>query len=336
MADVLSIQDTVYAGEAETGFFLTRPVVEMDTFQKGCINVKDGIRKQHTIDRLEVSNFIQDRQAVPTSAGSIVIDYKQLIPNYFNIYMEFNPNSFTQNWFAIELQEALLNRGLPPTAENFILYQLLKRTNQYTEYAIWQSRLAYNPNLASPQTVPAALTAATLNNNFYYFDGLIEKALQDVNTITIAGAVALTYTNIRAQFEAAIEAVPQALLNKYGKMGLRFLVSYKDQLKYSRALREDTFKNENTTESSVEKWAGYDVTPLAGLPENVFFLCLANPDPQSGNAWMGINSKEDAKVELRPLQNNAELWFVKGMMSADVNWAFTDQLVMYNGAGLTA
>jgi hypothetical protein len=49
-----------------------------------------------------------------------------------------------------------------------------------------------------------------------------------------------------------------------------------------------------------------------------------------------MNSKEDAKVELRPLQNNAELWFVKGMMTADVNWGFTDQLVMYNGAGLTS
>lgn len=336
MADVITLNDTVYAGEAETGFFLTRPVVEMDTFTKNCLNVKDGIRKQHTIDRLEVSNFIQDRQATPTSQGSIVIDYKQLIPNYFNIYMEFNPNTFTQNWFAIELQEALLNRGLPPTAENFILYQLMKRTNQYMEYAVWQSKLAYNPASTSPQTVPAALTAATLNNNFYYFDGLSEKALLDTNTIQFPSAVALTASNIRTQFDAAIQLIPQALLNKYGQMGLRILVSYKDQLKYSQALREDTFKNENTTEASIQKWSGYEVTPLAGLPENVFFMCLANPDPKSGNAWLGINSKEDAKVELRPLQNNSELWFVKGMMTADVNWAFTDQLLMYNGAGLTA
>lgn len=336
MAESILIQDTIYAGEAETGFFLTRPIVEMDTYQKKCINVKDGIRKQHTIDRLEVSNFIQDRQATPTSQGSIVIDYKQLIPNYFNIYIEFNPNVFTQNWFAIELQEALLNRGLPPTAENFILYQLLKRTNQYTEYAIWQSRLNYNPNATSPETVPAALTAATLNNNFYYFDGLIEKALADANTLQVTSPVALTSSNIRAKFEDGIELIPQAILNKYGIMGLRILVSYKDQLKYSKALREDTFKNENTTESSIQKWSGYEVTPLAGLPENVFFMCLANPDPQSGNPWMGINSKEDAKVELRPVSNPSELWYIKGMMSADVNWAFTDQLVMYNGAGLVA
>ena len=79
MPEALVIEDTTYAGEAAS-FLLTRPVVEMDTYQKGCISLIDGIKKQHTIDRLEVSNFIQDPAATPTSQGSIVIDYKQLIP----------------------------------------------------------------------------------------------------------------------------------------------------------------------------------------------------------------------------------------------------------------
>jgi len=327
MADALSITDTTYAGEAAE-FFLLRPVVEMDTYEKGCISLIDGIKKQFTIDRLEVSNFIQDPSATPTSAGSILIDKKQLIPNRFDLYMEFNPHDFETNWFAVELQALLLDRQLPATAQNFLLLQLMKRVNQYYEYAVWQSRLAYNPN-GGNETQPAALATATDNSNFYYFDGLIKKAIDDVNTV-VAGTTALTYLNIRSAFDTAIQSVPVALLGKYGPMGVRFLVSNADWLKYNQALREDTFKNQNTTEKSQDMWNGYDVVRLAGLPENTFFACLANPNPQVGQAFIGVNEFDD-KQNLRLAQTVAysDLWFIRAMQKVDVNWGFTDQVVMW-------
>lgn len=331
MAEALSVQETVYAGEAAS-FFLLRPVVEMDTYEKGCISLIDGIKKQHTIDRMEVSNFIQDPAATPTSQGSIVVDYKQLIPNRFDLYMEFNPHDFEVSFFAPELQKLLLDRALPPTASNFLLLQLMRRVNQYYEYSIWNQRLAYNPSTGS-QTVPAWLTATTKNTNFYYFDGLIEKALLDANTIVVPGAVALTFANIRGFFETAIELVPQAMLAKYGKMGLRILVSNVDWLKYNRALREDTFKNQDTTEASQDKWNGYDVVRCSGLPENTFFMCLANPNPQSGNAFVGTNEFTDKdNLKMAPILAFSDNWGIRAEQKVDVQWGFTDQLVMFTTA----
>lgn len=328
MAEALDVQETVYAGEAAS-FFLLRPVVEMDSYEKGCISLIDGIKKQHTIDRMEVSNFIQDPAATPTSQGSIVVDYKQLVPKRFDLYMEFNPHDFETSFFAPELQKLLLDRSLPPTASNFLLLQLLRRINQYYEYSLWQQRLAYNPTTGS-QTVPATLVAATLNNNFYYFDGLIKKALDDANTIQVPSPVALTYLNIRAMFEVAIELVPPALLAKYGKMGLRYLVSNTDWLKYNRALREDTFKNQDTTEASQDKWNGYDVVRCAGIPENTFFVCIANPNPQSGNLFIGTNEFDDkSNLKMSQLQANSDLWFVRAEQKVDTQIGFTDQLVIY-------
>lgn len=327
MAEALNVQEAVYAGEAAE-FFLLRPVVEMDTYEKGCISLIDGIKKQHTIDRLEVSNFIQDPAATPTSQGSILVDYKQLVPQRFDLYMEFNPHDFEVSFFAPELQKLLLDRQLPPTAQNFLILQLMRRVNQYYEYSIWQQRLAYAPG--GSETTPPALISATNNSNFYYFDGLIKKALDDANTIQVPSPVALTALNIRSKFEQAIELVPQALLAKYGAMGLRVLVSNVDWLKYNEALRTDAFKNQNTTEASQDKWNGYDVVRCAGIPENTFFMCLANPNPQSGNAFIGVNEFTD-KDNLKIAQTVAasDLWFVRGIQKVDVNWGFTDQLVMY-------
>lgn len=335
MPEALSVQETVYAGEAAS-FFLLRPVVEMDTYEKGCIAIQDGIKKQHTLDRMEVSNFIQDAAATPTSQGSIVVDYKQLIPQRFDLYMEFNPHDFEVSFFAPELQKLLLDRALPPTASNFLLLQLMRRVNQYYEYGIWQMATKYNPNGAAVAT-PANLTTQTKNNNFYYFDGLIEKALADANTIQVANAVALTFANIRAQFEAAIESVPLAYLGKYGAGGLKILVSYVDWLKYNRALREDAFKNQDTTGESQDKWNGYEVVRLAGIPENCFFMCVANPNPQSSNAFVGLNEFTDKdNLKMAPILNFSDLWAVRAEQKVDVNWGWNDQLVMYNGGGLVA
>ncbi len=328
MPEALSVTEQVYAGEAAS-FFLLRPVVEMDTYEKGCISLIDGIKKQHTIDRMEVSNFIQDPAATPQSQGSILVDYKQLVPARFDLYMEFNPHDFEVSFFAPELQKLLLDRALPPTANNFLLLQLMRKVNQYYEYAVWQSRLAYNPN-GGTQTVPSALTAATNNSNFYYFDGLLEKALLDANTIQVLNPVTLTSMNIRAEFERAIEVVPVALLGKYGRMGLRVLVSYQDWLIYNQALREDAFKNQDSTEASQDRWNGYDVVRLAGLPKGTFIMCLANLNPQSGNAFVGTNEFTDKdNLKMAPTLPFSDLWGIRAEQKVDVQWGFTDQLVIY-------
>lgn len=327
MAQALDIQDETYAGEAAS-FLLLRQVESMDTYEKSCVTLVDTIKKKHTIDRLEISNYIQDSSPTPVSQGNVVIDYRYLQPEDYQVYFEFNPRLFEQNWFAVELPDPLLMRPLPATVQSYMMLHLMKKMNVYNEYAIWGSRKAYNPNGGS-ETQPAYLTDRTGAENFYYFDGLIKKAIDDPNTILVPNAVALTALNIRTAFQNALNLVPPALLERYGLTGLRFLVPKKDKLKYSQSLREDTFKNNNTTESSQDKWDGYDVASLSGLPENTFLLVIANPDPLAGNLFVGVNSKEDSKVQLQNLQNNSSMWFVRALQKMDVNIGFTDQLVLY-------
>lgn len=325
MAEALNIQDTTWSGPAAS-YMITRAVVGADTIEKGVIYVEDGIKKKKTIPRIEVSNFMQRRSATPTSQGTVAVDGRVLEPQDLMLYYEFNPRDFETHFYAEQLQPKLLGRELPVTAENFMVMQTMKRLNEFFENAIHRGRKEYDTqgSAVDPTSKGDVAGAAA----YFYFDGLIKKALDAGDVIPVGTPVALTYSNIRDKFQAALNLVPKALLYKYGKGGLKFIVSYADQLKYEQALRQDAYKNQDTTESGINRYSGYDVVPVAGLPEDTFYVCIAKPDIDS-NLWLGINSTEDNQLQLMRLQNNSEMFFVKGLFKMDTQIGFADQLVIY-------
>ena len=325
MAEALNIQDTTWSGNAAS-YMITRAVVGADTIEKGVIYVEDGIRKKKTIPRIEVSNFMQRRSATPTSQGTVAVDGRVLEPQDLMLYYEFNPRDFETHFYAEQLQPKLLGRELPVTAENFMVMQTMKRLNEFFENAIHRGRKEYDTQGAAVDPTSKGDVAGAAA--YFYFDGIIKKALDAGDAIPVPTPVALTYSNIRDKFQAALNLVPKALLYRYGKAGLKFVVSYADQLKYEQALRQDLYKNQDTTESGINRYSGYDVVPVAGLPEDTFYVCIAKPDIDS-NLWLGINSTEDNQLQLMRLQNNSEMFFVKGLFKMDTQIGFADQLVIY-------
>jgi len=330
MPEALNIQDTTWSGPAAS-YMITRAVVGADTIEKGCIYVEDGIRKKKTIPRIEVSDFMQKRAATPTSKGSVTVDGRVLTPQDLMLYYEFNPRDYEAHFYAEQLQPKLLGRELPVTAENFMMMQTMKRLNEFFENAIHRSRIDFDTDGAAvdPTTVGEVAGAA----EYFYFDGLIKKLIDAASdptypTITVGTPVALTASNIRDKFAAALALVPKALLGKFGKGGLKFCVSYADFQKYAEALRTDAYKNIRSDEKAYSQFRGYEIETLAGLPENTFYLAICKPDIDS-NTWLGINSTEDNQLQLQRLQNNSELFFVKGLFKMDTQIGFPDQFVLY-------
>lgn len=328
--EALVINDTTYAGEVAS-YMITRAVVEADTINKGCIMVEDGIKKTKTIPRLEVTNIFQKRAATPISQGAVTVDAAVLAPADLMLYFEFNPRDFEAHWYAAQMNTKLLDAQLPPTIENFMMMQTMKRVGEFFENAIWRSRTQYDPEGSNVD--PTTKGALATDASYIYFDGLIKKALANASTIQVGSPVALTggaAGNITAKFQAAYALVPPALLFKYGTGGLKYLVSYADQQKYENTLQlNTTFKNQDTTEKGINKYNGYEVVPLAGIPENTFFVAIAKPD-QDSNLWLGLNSVQDNDLQMQKLQPNSELYFLKGLFKADTQIGFADQLVMYS------
>jgi hypothetical protein len=323
---------------------ITRAVVGADTIEKGCIYVEDGIRKKKTIPRIEVSNFMQKRTATPQSQGSVDVDGRVLTPQDLMLYYEFNPRDYEQHFYAEQLQPKLLGRELPVTAENFMMMQTMKRLNEFFENAIWRSRLDYDADGAAvdPTTKGDSASASA----YFYFDGLIKKALDGVSASTyptisisnpktlVAGTAGSGEENVGDAFQRcyaalATNANTKALLFKYGEGGLKFHVSYATQQVYEAWLTTTaTYKNNDYTEKGINRFKGYEIKPLAGMPDNTIVLCISKPDIDS-NLWLGINSTEDNQLQLMRLQNNSELFFVKGLFKMDTQIGFTDQLVIY-------
>jgi hypothetical protein len=347
MSEALNITDTSWSGPAAS-YMITRAVVAADTIQKGCIYVEDGIRKKKTIPRIEVSNFMQKRAATPVSKGNVDVDGRVLTPADLMLYYEFNPRDYEQHFYAEQLQPKLLGRELPVNAENFMMMQTMKRLNEFFENAIWRSRVQYDPtgDAVTPSSKGEAASGSPMYDSdglpaLFYFDGLIKKALDAASDPTnptivvsspqtlVAGTAGSGEENIGAAFLRCLNSVPKALLFKYGAAGLKFHVSYGTKLIFEEWLTTTaTFKNNNFTEQGQNLYKGYTVAPLAGMPDNTIVVCISKPDVDS-NLWLGINSTEDNQLQLQRLQNNSELFFVKGLFKMDTQIGFADQLVVY-------
>jgi hypothetical protein len=313
---------------------ITRAVVGADTIQKGCVYVQDNIKKSHTIPRLEVTNFIQRRKATPTSYGTVTVDAKVLTPLDLMLYFEFNPRDFEAHWYAEQQSPSLLARQLPQTIEAFMMMQTMLRLNEFFEFAIWRSRIQYAPDGSAVD--PTTKGAAAGDSIYFYFDGLIKRLLDDNTTILVSTPATLVsgtagggQENIGDALNRCLKLVPKALLFRYGKMGLKFMVSYATKLVYEEFLTvTNTYKNNDTTERSVDRYKGYEFVPLAGIPDNTIVVCIAAPDISS-NLWVGINSVTDNQLQLAKLQANSELYFVKGLFKMDTQSGFPDQVVLY-------
>lgn len=330
--DSFNITDTTWSGPALDAM-VTRAVIEVDTILNGCAYILDDVRKQIRIPRVEVSGLLQPYSPSPVGNGNTTVDAVLLAPQKYMLYQEFLPADFETHYFAENFTEDRLNdRSVPPPAEDYIAIQYMKRLNEAFENQYWQSEIQFNP--AGANVAPTTVGYANNNqqtNGYYFFDGWIKKALLDA-TVQFYTYSAWDYTTIRTRMTGLKTTIvnnvlSKALAYKYGPMGLRYLVSYADQQVYEEALRQDTYKNIDSTERANNVYKGHDIVPLGGMPANTMYLVMARPDLY-GNLLVGINSKEDAKLEIRKKNASEDWWFIKGQFKVDVNHAFGDQMAV--------
>jgi len=95
----LVITDTTYSGTFASYFWL--PVTfTMDSIRKGVLYIQDGIKKSHTIGKIDFSSPLQPRAATPTSQGAFTVTGNVLTPQDIMVYTEFNPRDYEAHWLA--------------------------------------------------------------------------------------------------------------------------------------------------------------------------------------------------------------------------------------------
>jgi len=328
--DTLVINDTSYAGTVAP-YFVLPALFNFDTVVKKTVYMKDGIKKEHTIPTMDFSGPLQPRVAMPTqSGGNLTIDGRKLIPADMMAYQEMNPRNFEVHWDSENLSQTLLTRQLPATAENYIMLMLLGRSFEQFEIMLWQGSTQYQNNANVPQ-----FDAGGAPNPYFqiqFIDGFIKRFLSDSSVNAIASPVALTSSNIGDKLEllyASVTANNKGLLsNDPTRTKMKFLVSYATAQLYEQFLTVQTYKNNDTTERGLNKYKGWEIVPLAGMPDNTIVFTWAESSP-SGNLWCGMNSVADENFMLARKRPEGELFFFKMLMKMDVNYGRSEQVFLY-------
>jgi len=220
---------------------------------------------------------------------------------------------------AEELSPTLLARELPVTAENYMMQIALNRTFEQQELGLWQGWSGYQ----------AVTDATDPRYQIQFYDGYLYKFLVDPKVVFAQSPAVLTNTNIGAAFFDALKNTKKALLaNPMRYERLKFLVSIEDEQIYEDFLTTQTFKNNDTTERGLNKYKGYEVVPIAGLPKDTFVFCEVTGGVDT-NLHIGMNSLEDNNLQLARYRPDSEEFFLKGLMKYDVQYAFSEQTYVW-------
>jgi len=316
----LVINDTTYSGTYASYFWLPA-TFGMDTVQKGSVYVKDGIKKKHTIDRMDFSTPLQERAATPTSSGSFTIDGRVLTPADIMLYTEFNPRNYEESFVAEQLSKTLLAREVPVTVESYMMQIALNRAFEQIEQNIWMGSTTYTATIGTSG-----------NGQLKFFDGFLKKMVNDSAVLKVASPVALTAGNILSKMDALITLAAtnkKALLSRPTRFDrLKFFVSVNTEQLYQTASLNLTFKGQAFNSGQALPYKGYQIVTLAGLPDDTILFCEGLADTSS-NLYLGMNSTEDNQLQLQRLQNNSELFFLKGLMKYDVQYGFSEEVFLY-------
>lgn len=311
--DGFVIADQTYAGEAATRF-IVKSLTQNETVSGGHIYIKDGIKKKFTIPRWDIDFelFIQDTAPTPTQnpLATQNVTGQILDPADYTIYHEFDPSDYEDHWFATQMNSKLIDAALPVTANSVLIQEVLKRHGKYVNKAIWNS-------------------STLLTNAFKYYEGLKRRCTLSANgTIIAVGApIVLTNVNVAAEFLRGFLLCPDAL--RY-ETTTKLFCNYNTYEMYMQYQVNQTNKGDDISKSGNPFFRGMPVVRIADIPDNMYVIAKGTATPES-NIWMGVNSVNDAEVQLEKLQANSKKYFLKVLMKADVNFGWNEEVVYYQG-----
>jgi len=169
----------------------------------------------------------------------------------------------------------------------------------------------------------------TTTGIYKYFDGFVKKATDDTNTVDLSGGAVLTSTlgtNILAEVQKIYDLIPAAL--KYDP-SMKLFLSYDLYDAYAKAIIAQAYKGADYQSMQLDlKYRGLPVVRIADFPAYKMMFAKGSAGMDS-NLWIGMNSVEDAKLEMNKVQNNSELFYVKMLCKLDVQFGYTQEVVNY-------
>ena len=313
----ISFTPNTYAGQA-AGAFMLASITGADMINNGLMYMQETRSNKYVLPtwQHDYTQFIQNPKADPTPGnGKPLGGERYLNLGEYLIYAEVNPNEFADHWFAKDMPELLIDRGLPPQANSVVIYEVMR------QHAKYLNLLINNGN-------SAGTTYTNVNGEDIgaYIDGLVTKCSADSGVLKVTSPITLTNVNIAGEFDRGFQKLPASI--KYNP-DVVIICSYLTYDLYTEYQRNQTYKGIDVTKEGEKKFRGKYLVPVADFPDNTYIYIKALTTRES-NLWLGLNSKSDENNIKFAMKNaSSDLWFVKGKMKIDTNYVFPFEIVYY-------
>jgi len=202
-----------YAGEF-SGKYISAALLSASTIDDGGITVMPNVKFKQVIQKVETGDLIADGTCDFAASSSVTLSEVVLQPEEFQVNLNLCKSDFLNTWDAIQMgYSAFNNNGLPTSFSEYLIGYVAAKVAAQNEINIWTG------NLGGAQAGE--------------YNGIETLAAADATVIDVAGAAALTATNIIDKMQDTVDAIPNTL---FGKEDLKLYVSNKAAKLYIRAL----------------------------------------------------------------------------------------------------
>jgi hypothetical protein len=248
-----------YNGKVAGALFL-KAWKESDTLKNNLVTIYPNVNSKLSLRKLETTNGRREYTCGHTPAGSIVLSEKAVTPVKFKDDFDLCKETFRATWTSDDMGASAANDVFPKEILDGIIASKLAEEASYTDDKIWQGVEATDG-----------------------YDGFLTQFADDEDIITVDGEV-ITKSNVIAQLEEAVGAIPTAIRRKT----LNIMVSPDVAQAYNFYLIDKGTVNGLGGNANTDLVFGkHRLVEVGGLPENTIVIA------EQGNLGFATGALED-------------------------------------------
>jgi len=254
-----------FAGKA-AGFYISAALKQANSLDY--LTMIENIKYKSNIQKMAGSGVVADATCDFTGAGTLALTEKVLEPKNLQINLDLCKSTLLDSWEALQMRAGA---GAPPPAsfDDYVISYMGEIIAEATEESIW--------------------TGTAVAGKFNGFNGAVTGLLLpgvDATVVQDAATAAYTAANIIANLQAAVAAIPTAVL---GKEDLHIYMNQKTYRYYISAISTLGYVNAyNMNGDYSPVFEGYKIAVCNGQIDNQVVIA------QKSNMFFGTDLLSDA------------------------------------------
>ena len=254
-----------FAGKA-AGFYISAALKASNSLDY--LTMIENVKFKSNIQKMAGSGVVADATCDFTGAGTLALTEKVLEPKNLQINLDLCKSTLLDSWEALQMRAGA---GAPPPAsfDDYVISYMGEIIAEATENSIWDG----------------TAVAGKFNGFNGAVTGLLLPAV-DATVVQDAASAAYSATNIIANLQAAVAAIPVAAL---GKEDLHIYMNQRTYQYYISAVSTLGYVNAyNMNGDYVPMFEGYKIAVCNGMTTNEIVIA------QKSNLFFGTDLLSDA------------------------------------------